>query len=33
MFGETLPAQTLVGVAKLAIEPMLFEVEATVVLE
>jgi enamine deaminase RidA (YjgF/YER057c/UK114 family) len=32
MFGETLPAQTLVPVPKLAIEPMLFEVEAIVVL-
>ena len=33
MFGETLPAQTLVPVPKLAIEPMLFEVEAVVILE
>ena len=33
MFGETLPAQTLSPVPKLAIEPMLFEVEAVVVLE
>lgn len=33
MFGETLPAQTLVPVPKLAIEPMLFEVEAVVVLD
>ena len=33
MFGETLPAQTLVPVPKLAIDPMLFEVEAIVVLE
>ncbi|MDX0965117.1 RidA family protein [Sinorhizobium medicae] len=33
MFGETLPAQTLVLVPKLAIEPMLFEVEAVVMLE
>lgn len=33
MFGATLPAQTLVPVPKLAIDPMLFEVEATVVLE
>lgn len=33
MFGETLPAQTLVPVPKLAIDPMLFEVEATVILE
>ncbi|HEV2502558.1 MAG TPA: RidA family protein [Mesorhizobium sp.] len=33
MFGETLPAQTLVPVPKLAIDPMLFEVEAVVVLE
>src|SRR6187431_2731874 len=28
MFGDTLPAQTLVPVPKLAIDPMLFEVEA-----
>ncbi|EJM98474.1 putative translation initiation inhibitor, yjgF family [Phyllobacterium sp. YR531] len=33
MFGETLPAQTLVPVPKLAIDPMLFEVEATVILD
>lgn len=33
MFGNKLPAQTLVGVPKLAVEPMLFEVEAIVVLE
>ena len=33
MFGETLPAQTLVPVPKLAIDPMLFEVEAIVVLQ
>ncbi len=33
MFGETLPAQTLVPVPKLAIDPMLFEVEAVVVLK
>ena len=33
MFGETLPAQTLVPVPKLAIDPMLFEVEAVVFLE
>ena len=33
MFGKTLPAQTLVPVPKLAIDPMLFEVEAVVVLE
>ncbi|ESZ24846.1 MULTISPECIES: RidA family protein [unclassified Mesorhizobium] len=33
MFGEALPAQTLVPVPKLAIDPMLFEVEATVILE
>ena len=33
MFGATLPAQTLVPVPKLAIDPMLFEVEAVVVLE
>ena len=32
MFGDRLPAQTLVPVPKLAIEPMLFEVEAIVVL-
>lgn len=32
MFGRALPAQTLVPVPKLAIEPMLFEVEAVVVL-
>ena len=33
MFGDALPAQTLVPVPKLAIDPMLFEVEAVVVLE
>ena len=33
MFGEALPAQTLVPVPKLAIDPMLFEVEAVVLLE
>lgn len=33
MFGETLPAQTLVPVPKLALDPMLFEVEAVVVLD
>ena len=33
MFGERLPAQTLVPVPKLAIDPMLFEVEAVVILE
>ena len=33
MCGEALPAQTLVPVPKLAIDPMLFEVEAIVVLE
>ena len=33
MFGKALPAQTLVPVPKLAIDPMLFEVEAVVVLE
>ncbi|KZK81039.1 Endoribonuclease L-PSP [Pseudovibrio sp. W64] len=32
MFGKTLPAQTLVPVPKLAIDPMLFEVEAVVIL-
>ena len=33
MFGDQLPAQTLVPVPKLAIDPMLFEVEAIVVLD
>lgn len=33
MFGDSLPAQTLVPVAKLAVDPMLFEVEAVVVLD
>jgi enamine deaminase RidA (YjgF/YER057c/UK114 family) len=33
MFGEALPAQTLVSVPKLAIDPMLFEVEAVVILQ
>jgi enamine deaminase RidA (YjgF/YER057c/UK114 family) len=33
MFGDTLPAQTLVPVPKLAIDPMLFEVEAVVLLD
>ncbi|WP_421577969.1 Rid family hydrolase [Shinella sp. M31] len=33
MFGDKLPAQTLVPVPKLAIDPMLFEVEAVVVLQ
>ncbi len=33
MFGESLPAQTLVPVPKLAIDPMLFEVEAIVMLK
>ena len=33
MFGETLPAQTLVPVPKLAVDPMLFEVEAIVMLD
>lgn len=33
MFGDTLPAQTLVPVPKLAVDAMLFEVEAVVVLE
>ncbi len=32
MFGEALPAQVLTSVPKLAIGPMLFEVEAVVVL-
>jgi enamine deaminase RidA (YjgF/YER057c/UK114 family) len=33
MFGEALPAQTLVPVPRLAVDPMLFEVEAVVILE
>lgn len=33
MFGNTLPAQTLVPVPKLAVDPMLFEVEAIVLLD
>jgi enamine deaminase RidA (YjgF/YER057c/UK114 family) len=33
MFGASLPAQTLVPVPKLAVDAMLFEVEATVVLK
>ena len=33
MFGPTLPAQTLIPVLKLAIDPMLFEVEAIVMLD
>ncbi|MEE4014791.1 RidA family protein [Roseibium sp. FZY0029] len=33
MFGAGLPAQTLVPVQKLAIDPMLFEVEAVVCLD
>ncbi|MER9405626.1 RidA family protein [Mesorhizobium caraganae] len=33
MFGDALPAQTLIPVPKLAIDPMLFEVEAVVVLD
>ena len=33
MFGQALPAQTLVGVSRLAIEPMLFEVDAVVALD
>lgn len=33
MFGATLPAQTLVPVPKLAVDGMLFEVEAVVVLD
>lgn len=33
MFGTALPAQTLIPVPKLAIDPMLFEVEAVVLLD
>ena len=33
MFGARLPSQTLVPVPKLAIDPMLFEVEAVVLLD
>ena len=33
MFGDALPAQTLVPVPKLAIDPMLFEIEAVVSLD
>lgn len=33
MFGDSLPAQTLVPVPKLAVDPMLFEVEAIVALK
>lgn len=33
MFGDRLPAQTLVPVPRLAVDPMLFEVEAIVVLD
>ena len=33
MFGDTLPAQTLVPVPRLAVDPMLFEVEAVVILD
>ena len=33
MFGDRLPAQTLVPVQKLAIDPMLFEVEAVLLLD
>jgi enamine deaminase RidA (YjgF/YER057c/UK114 family) len=32
MFGAALPAQTLIPVPKLAVDPMLFEVEAVVIL-
>ncbi len=33
VFGEALPAQTLIPVPKLAVDGMLFEVEAVVILE
>ncbi|WP_342240560.1 RidA family protein [Inquilinus sp. OTU3971] len=33
VFGAALPAQTLIPVPKLAIDPMLFEVEAVVILD
>ena len=33
MFGDRLPSQTLVPVPKLAVDPMLFEVEAVVLLD
>jgi len=33
MFGDALPAQTLIPVPKLAVDAMLFEVEAVVVLD
>ncbi|PTX00146.1 RidA family protein [Pararhodobacter aggregans] len=33
LFGDRLPAQTLVGVSALAIPPMLFEVEAVVAVD
>ncbi|GAA2836537.1 RidA family protein [Aminobacter aminovorans] len=33
MFGDTLPAQTLIPVPRLAVDPMLFEVEAVVLLK
>ena len=33
MFGDRLPAQTLIPVPRLAIDPMLFEVEAVVMIQ